>query len=242
MKTKLEIRAYLLRGMSHIASKDETRGTISGLCLAVDSPEEIKIIATDGRLLGVFLCQPNQVQYVTDQTLPFRLAIPIPDFRRLGAMGDQIITVDVDDVTTTFTVNDFSQIIRSYRANYPQTNQVIPIRAEPIAVIDLNMSILGNVVSALKIIGVTEPEVLHLRAGPPINNDVNFPPVHIFHNSRRFYGVIMPVRTFTMFEVPSWAKTAEPKQEAPQTPEAIPTAPPLPEQAAEPAPTQETTK
>lgn len=53
------IEAYVLRAMQHLASTDQSRYVICGLCIRLASPSLIHVIATDGRLLGVCRWESN---------------------------------------------------------------------------------------------------------------------------------------------------------------------------------------
>lgn len=246
MKTKIIIGADLLRGMAALVCKDETRSPINCVCLSVEKSQN-KLIATNGRAMGVLLLMPNDLQYFTDApTLPAKFIIPIPNFSKLGC-GSAKIQIDQETqgefrYITTFSFGQWRQVIEHNASKFPETDQVISPDMTPIPGLDLDLDLLGLFAEAVKKMGYQRPGYFHIRGGGDDQNG-KARPLHLFPGQirDRFYGVIMPLIREGNYTIPAWVKT---ETETPQKPadEPIQVRPePMPANApTEATPTQET--
>ena len=229
MKIQIDYRVF--KAMAVLACKDDGRHAIA--CIMIDpDPKGAKIYATDGTRLGVYLCEPSEINF-EDGADKEKIRLPVPNFSKLGCTArDPMLTAEItainggDSNEIVYSNNtEFSQRMKLWNAKYPNTDQVIPNKSVPATGLDIDLSRLTGFAEVAKILGGNSGmQAIHMR----FHGDGA--PLSVFTACPRFYGLIMPLRGD--YDPPDWAKqTPKPEEPAPtQEP------PPIAQEAAPQAP------
>ena len=196
MKTTIEIDARILNAMACLVGRDQSRHVLTGIKLEFGK-EDIKLIATDGRLMGIYRIESKQEQ-VGDIVLPvdwlwmFKL-----DSRRSSMMTLQI---DEQDFKVTFKSRNISG--RLIEGSYPTWRQCIPtgpIQSPKEFCFSANLA--SRFQRAFQILKPGSAASFKIKAHS--NNEIG--PFSILGQDPNFYGLLMPLRD-SMEDIPDWVK------------------------------------
>lgn len=224
----------LLKGMAVLASKDETRYVLCGVCLDVGK-KTTRLIATDGRKLGVYKVEGDGVQH--DLQPNTQVILPVPNFARLGCEGKKhrLICAEWDPEerpekrrsVTWSSTSGFSQRMDYINGTFPAIDGVIPKQTAKAGYLAVNLDYLSSFLEASRVLwGNSKGNSVRVVPTAADNDKVEYAPYSVFTECPYFYGVLMPMRWDGEYSAPEWAKSEPAEEPAPAVqPEAQPEQP-----------------
>lgn len=216
---QIKINRNVILALNLIASRDESRYVLNGVCFEVTpatktKPAKCNVIATDGRRL--MAAQAGEVIIPPDKKTSAILRVNVPMIKALPKSevisGDVVITFGEKSATIqAYGVKGVSCECELIEGDFPKWRQVVPT-GEMASPIDpcFNWRYLEGFIKAAEMISGKNGNGVRLRQADPLNAMLV-----LFPDIPYMVGVLMPMNGNNRNSAPDWAT-----EEAVEVPEA----------------------